>query len=83
VLPPEPAAAPQSPAQLSLSGHCLLRLMTALLLETQGMIPIHPAASAELNRRTGRCHSAAQWVAILAPAFRRRFCPGDEDLRLL
>lgn len=83
MLPPDPAAAPQPPAHLTLSGHCLLRLMTALLLETQGMILIRPAASAELNRRTGRCHSADQWVTILAPAYRRRFNPGEQDLRLI
>jgi len=79
----EHPAAAQPAAHLTLSSHCLLRLMTALLLETQGTYPITASAAGELNSRTGRCYSAAQWVQILAPAFRRRFCPGDSSLQLL
>lgn len=74
--PPDhhPEAEPQHLAEaVEISAHCLLRLMTALLLETEGIIPLHPAASAELNARTGRSYSAHQWVLTLEPAYQRRF----------
>jgi len=76
VSPPEhhPEAEPQHWAEaLEISAHCLLRLMTALLLETEEIIPLHPAESAELNARTGRCYSARQWALILEPSYQRRF----------
>jgi hypothetical protein len=62
VQQPDPAA-----AQITLTAHCLLRLMTALLLETQGAVPFLPSAT------------AAQWVDLLMPYFRRRFSPGEQS----
>jgi hypothetical protein len=74
VQQPDPAA-----AQITLTAHCLLRLMTALLLETQGAVPFLPSATAELNTRTGRSYTAAQWIDLLMPYFRRRFAPGEQS----
>ncbi len=74
---PDPAA-----AQITITAHCLLRLMTALLLETQGAVPFSPSASAELNSRSGRFYTAAQWIDLLSPQFQRRFSPGDKLFRL-
>jgi len=69
-MPPD-----EQPAALVISAHCLLRLMTALLLENEGLVPFPPAASAELNARTGRQHTARQWARLLGPAYQRRFGP--------
>lgn len=64
--------------QLQLSGHCLLRLTTALLLEEGGIAIGHgPRAATELNARSGRAYSQRQWIAILEPAYRQRFLFGD------
>lgn len=73
------SAAPQPvPETLELTGHCLLRLMTALLLEAGG---IHTgaglAAMAELNRNSGRDLTVQGWIAVLEPTYRQLFMPGD------
>ncbi|MEB3256353.1 MAG: hypothetical protein VKJ05_08195 [Synechococcaceae cyanobacterium] len=72
---PEPhhRAEPPRAEALEISAHCLLRLMTALLLESEGLVPLPPAASLLLNAQTAREHSAGEWIAILAPAYQRRF----------
>lgn len=72
------AAAQPLPEAIELSGHCLLRLMTALLLEAGG---IHTgaglAAMAELNRNSGRDLTVQGWIAVLEPSYRQLFMPGD------
>lgn len=73
------SAAPQPvPETLELTGHCLLRLMTALLLEAGG---IHTgaglAAMAELNRNSGRHLTVQGWIGVLEPHYRQLFMPGD------
>jgi hypothetical protein len=74
VQPPDPDT-----AHITLTSHCLLRLMTALLLETQGAVPFPPSASAELNSRTGYSYTAAHWIDLLTPHFQRRFSPGERS----
>lgn len=68
---------------LQLSSHCLLRLVTALMLEAEGIDHGCSSATNELNQRTGRCHSASAWLVLLTPAYRQRFCPGDTTFRLV
>lgn len=68
--------------ELQLTSHCLLRLSTALMLEAVDIPHGLPTATAELNRRTGRNLSSREWLAILEPHYRRRFAPGEDDLRL-
>lgn len=72
------AAAKPLPEAIELSGHCLLRLMTALLLEAGG---IHTgaglAAMAELNRNSGRDLTVQGWIAVLEPSYRQLFMPSD------
>ena len=63
--------------ELQISAHCLLRLTTALALESQLIPHGQPSATAELNERTGRQLSSSEWLAILEPYYRRRFCPGE------
>jgi hypothetical protein len=63
--------------QLQLTAHCLLRLTTALALEAAAIPHGQPSAAAELNERTGRRLSSAQWLAILEPYYRRRLCPAE------
>lgn len=75
------AAANARPSrQLELTPHCLLRLATALMLEAGGINHLHDCATDELNARTGRSHTASEWLEILAPAYVERFCP-DQALR--
>lgn len=68
---------------LQLTSHCLLRLVTALMLEAEGIDHGHSCAASELNQRTGQHHSAAAWLVLLTPAYRQRFCPGDTSFRLI
>lgn len=76
------AASPLPPEQLEISGHCLLRLTTALALEAAGINHNHPSATDELNGRTGRQLSPTQWLAVLEPAYLRTFAPGESEARL-
>ena len=66
-----------SAQQLELTAHCLLRLTTALMLESRGIDHLHPSATDELNQRTGRAYAANQWLQIIGPAYLERFCPGE------
>lgn len=68
--------------ELQLTSHCLLRLSTALMLEVANVPHGLPTATTELNRRTGRNLSSREWLNILEPYYRRRFAPGEDDLRL-
>jgi hypothetical protein len=70
------------PDELRLSAHCLLRLTTALILECGDVPHGQPCAADELNARTGRQLSSRQWLEILEPHYRRRFCPGEDYVEL-
>lgn len=63
--------------QLELTAHCLLRLTTALMLESRGIDHLHPKAADELNELTGRDYTAGQWLEIIGPFYLKRFCPGE------
>jgi hypothetical protein len=71
------------PNELQLTSHCLLRLSTALMLEVAGVPHGLPSATDELNRRTRRQLSSHEWLRLLEPHYRRRFAPGEEELRLI
>lgn len=66
------------PERLEITSHCLLRLVTTLMLEAADIPHGQPCASEELNHRTARQHSSREWLAILEPHYRRRFMPGDD-----
>jgi hypothetical protein len=61
------------PDELHVTAHCLLRLTTALTLEAAGICHSQGSATAELNHRTCRQLTSAQWLAILEPHYRKRF----------
>jgi hypothetical protein len=67
--------------RLELTAHCLLRLTVALALETQAVLHGEPSATTELNERTGRQLTSSQWLAILEPHYKRRFCPTGSGRR--
>jgi hypothetical protein len=74
---------PMSPDELQLTAHCLLRLTTALMLESVDVPHGLPTATEELNTRTGRQLSSREWLHLLEPHYRRRFAPGEDTLRLI
>jgi hypothetical protein len=63
--------------ELQLTAHCLLRLATALMLESTNVPHGQSRATDELNALTGRRLSSREWLALLEPHYRKRFCPGD------
>lgn len=71
---------PQPRDSLIITTHCLLRLTTALMLESQGLDHALPTATGELNRLTGRSYPAGRWLEILEPYYQARFDPGPRDM---
>lgn len=59
--------------QLTLTHHCLLRLVTTLSIEIRRPGDVLHSAAAELNSRTSQRRTPQQWLDILFPYYQEVF----------
>lgn len=59
--------------ELTLTHHCLLRLVTTLSIEVRRPRDVLYSAAAELNSRTSQQKTPQQWLDILFPYYQETF----------